>query len=222
MTFAQLLIKFRERRNLTKTDLANKLSVSLGYIQHVEAGRRKPPRIELCRQISGILNLTNIETKQLVESAIKERAQDETIEWIEEQKTSVKLVPVISWVHANQFGTEEPFPLGAVDEYVPTTEKGGNMFSLIVKNDCMFNPNEKISFPEGIRIIVDPDQKDLINGKFYVIRDSNAQQATFKQYLKKGKKIFLHPLNPKYSDIELDHDERYEIIGRVVGAYMNT
>ena len=41
-------------------------------------------------------------------------------------------------------------------------------------------------------------------------------EATFKQLKKYGKTRVLHPLNPKYDDIELSREIEYKIIGVVV------
>jgi SOS-response transcriptional repressor LexA len=40
-------------------------------------------------------------------------------------------------------------------------------------------------------------------------------EATFKQLKKYGRKRVLHPLNPKYDDIELSKDTEYRVVGVV-------
>ena len=42
------------------------------------------------------------------------------------------------------------------------------------------------------------------------------REATFKQLKKYGRTRVLHPLNPKYDDIELSKDIEYRIVGVVV------
>jgi len=121
---------------------------------------------------------------------------------------SVQKVPIISWIQANIFETiSELLPS---DEYVYTTSRGGkNMFALRVKNDCM-----EPEFREGDIINVMPNI-DAANGSYVIIGDSKAETATFKQLKKYGDNIILHPLNPKYEDIELDQNKQYKIIGVV-------
>ena len=41
-------------------------------------------------------------------------------------------------------------------------------------------------------------------------------EATFKQLKKYGRTRVLHPLNPKYDDIELSKDIEYRIVGVVM------
>lgn len=84
------------------------------------------------------------------------------------------------------------------------------MFALKVMMDCM-----EPEFKEGDIIIVRPDIT-AENGDYVIVKDNKKSEATFKQLKRYGKTVVLHPLNPKYQDIVLDHDERYEIVGVVV------
>jgi SOS-response transcriptional repressor LexA len=124
----------------------------------------------------------------------------------------IQKIPLISWVSANRFSDAvDPFPPGSASEWIYSTNKGGNnMFALKVANDCM-TPE----FQDGDIIIV-RSGVNVANGDYVIVKDTRNETATFKQYKVYGEKVILHPLNPKYQDIELDHDERYEIIGKVV------
>ena len=219
MKFFEILAYYRRRSEKSLVQLADEIGVTANYLGNIEKKYSKAPTKERCLQIAKALRLSADETEQMIQSAIEERMKGEQLEFVETIKNKVRLVPVISWVNANRFGTiEDPFPLGSADEHVPTATKGENVFALKIKNDCMFDHSGKHSFREGEKIIVNPNA-EVLSGDFAVVRDAKAQEATFKQYIKRGKKVILHPLNPKYPDIELDHDERYEIIGKVVGVY---
>ena len=50
----------------------------------------------------------------------------------------------------------------------------------------------------------------------YVVVSNEEREATFKQLKKYGKTRVLHPLNPKYDDIELRRDTEYRVVGVVV------
>ena len=50
----------------------------------------------------------------------------------------------------------------------------------------------------------------------YVVVCNEEGESTFKQLKKYGKIRVLHPLNPKYEDIELDRDIEYRIVGVVM------
>jgi len=76
MKFNELLTKYRDRIELSKTDLARKLSVSPGYIMNLESGRRKPPTFEKCYQLAKILKLTENESKNFYKTAQDERSSE--------------------------------------------------------------------------------------------------------------------------------------------------
>ena len=73
MKFNRLLTQYRERMKLNKTELAQRMDVSLGYIINLEAGRKKPPTIERIEQIVNILSLSKKEAIELLDSAAEER-----------------------------------------------------------------------------------------------------------------------------------------------------
>lgn len=94
MVFHELLTYFRERQNLNKTELANRLDVSSTYIINMEAGQQKPPSLDRCKEISKILNLNRAETQQLIDSAMSERMSNEMIAWLA-MKQEEKINPTL-------------------------------------------------------------------------------------------------------------------------------
>lgn len=232
MTFADLIEKYRLRRKMTRRGLALRIDISATYIGQIINRHVVPPPLEMCQKIASALGLSEEEKKEFYEAAYHERDATKQTDFkaalgsitatlhppkiviennVQPLDVPLNKVPVISWVKANAFDDiHDPFPPGISDEWVYTTERGRNMFGLKVSNDCM-SPE----FQEGDIIIIRPDIKPE-NGKFVVVKDTKENQATFKQYKKYGDNIILHPLNPKYQDIVLDHDDRYQIIGVVV------
>jgi SOS-response transcriptional repressor LexA len=69
-------------------------------------------------------------------------------------------------------------------------------------------------FHEGGIIVINPYLKPEHND--YVVVSNEEGEATFKQLKKYGKTRVLHPLNPKYDDIELSRDTEYRVVGVVV------
>ena len=53
-------------------------------------------------------------------------------------------------------------------------------------------------------------------GDYVIVKNANNGEATFKQLKKYGDTFILHPLNPKYPDIELKKGTKYRIVGKVV------
>jgi len=120
----------------------------------------------------------------------------------------IQKVPVISWVHANKF--EDIPPIIPSNEFIYSDIKGDKVFALRIQNDCMAP-----RFEEGDIIIINPGLS-VDHDDFVVVADHESNTATFKQYKQFGNKKVLHPLNPKYKDIELDHNKRYTIVGKVI------
>jgi repressor LexA len=124
------------------------------------------------------------------------------------EKYPLQRIPIISWVHANKF--EEIPPSEPPTEYIFSEITDEGIFALKVENDCMFP-----EFNEGDIIIIHPGL-EIKHNDFVVIADREANSATFKQYKEYGTKRILHPLNPKYKDIELDHKKQYVVVGKIV------
>ncbi len=116
-----------------------------------------------------------------------------------------KRVPVISWVQAGNW--KETYEGEYDNEFVETSTKGE--FALMVEGDSM-----ESEFREGDIIVVDPYRKQEHND--YVVVCNAEYEATLKQLKKYGKARVLHPLNPKYDDMELTKDGGHRLIGVVV------
>jgi len=72
----------------------------------------------------------------------------------------------------------------------------------------------EMEFREGDIIVINPCLKPDHND--YVVIANEEGEATFKQLKKYGKMRVLHPLNPKYDDMELNKDIEYRIVGVVM------
>ncbi|MCK4793545.1 MAG: S24 family peptidase [Desulfobacteraceae bacterium] len=70
-------------------------------------------------------------------------------------------------------------------------------------------------FHQGDIIVINPYLKPEHND--YVVVSNEEGEATFKQLKKYGRTRVLHPLNPKYDDIELRKDTEYRVVGVALG-----
>ena len=86
--------------------------------------------------------------------------------------------------------------------------KGPNVFALRVEGDSM-----EPEFREGEIIVVNPHIA-WEAGNYVIVKNADGE-ATFKQIKKKGKMWVLHPLNPKYEDIQVDNRQLF-VVGVVV------
>ncbi|MBI3908501.1 MAG: XRE family transcriptional regulator [Pseudomonas fluorescens] len=129
-----------------------------------------------------------------------------------------KEYPLISWVIAGEWAEScDNFHPGDADQWLASTENAGpNGFWLDVKGDSM-TCNGNPSFPEGSRILVQPEA-DLISGKYYVVKLLDSGESTFKQYIEDAGLKYLRPLNPSYRTIQINGECKF--IGRVIDTKM--
>lgn len=127
--------------------------------------------------------------------------------------------PLLTEVQAGCFSTVSTFTARDAKSWVATTVKASNnAFWLEVAGHSMTAPpGSKPSFPEGMLILVDPDE-DVEPGDFCVAGIFNDSEVTFKRFVREDGKPWLEPLNPnpRYQSIECN--ENCRIIGKVVKA----
>ncbi|MCA0214761.1 MAG: helix-turn-helix domain-containing protein [Proteobacteria bacterium] len=133
-------------------------------------------------------------------------------------------VPVISWVKAGNWADiEDAFLAEDAESWVDVYRGsvGKHAFALRVEGDSMTSPipGDRLSFPEGTILIVDPD-REAKPGDFVIAKDVITQQATFKRLMYDAGRWFLRPLNPAYQTQEID-DPGVRVIGRVMEFQIN-
>ena len=120
-------------------------------------------------------------------------------------------VPLISNVQAGAW-TEiiDNIQPGDAEEWIYIASNiGPNAFALRVVGNSM-----ELEFREGEFVVVDPD-REAASGD-YVVAKINHEEATFKQLIKDGGRVYLRPLNSAYPVINVPEDKAFRIIGRVV------
>ena len=86
--------------------------------------------------------------------------------------------PLISFVQAGDFtACMDPYEKGDYAEMVNTSHPKPTILALKVKGESM-----NLVAPNGSTIIVDYCDKELVDGKFYVVRINGDDETTFKQY----------------------------------------
>ncbi len=203
MTVGEYIRERRKALGMPASEVARIAGISAEYVHYIEKGARKSPTLDVIMRILRALqadpNEFLLETGYLpvnVEPA---------------PLKIVRKVPIISWVAAGSWHQDgAPGDPAQADEWTETDVRGKKVFALKVKGDSMAP-----EFSEGEVIIVNPDA-EAVPGDFVILKN-DGDEATFKQLKKYGKTLVLHPLNPKYEDIELKKGgHRYRIVGKVV------
>lgn len=223
MRFGELLRDLREKCGIRKAELARRLSVTLPYITNVEKGKQKPPTMDRIEQIAQALSLSKADKETLLQAAAEERIpqkeknllQRSEFAGIKESRSDyllkgIQKIPVLSWDTAEQFAeNKKPFPVPLSHEYIHIAAGGSPVFALRVRDDCM-----EPEFREGDLIVIKPVglAKD---GDYVVEADRGQNSVLLRQFKQYGNKKILHPLNPKYPDIELERSDRHVMVGKV-------
>lgn len=122
--------------------------------------------------------------------------------------------PVISDVQAGAWDEAyDEFEPGQADDWVTTDKKcSPRTFGLRVSGDSMTTPYGQ-SFPDGCKIVVDPEQRGgIVSGDKVVAKINGEDGVTFKQFIEESGKRFLKPLNPQYPIIT----DEFRILGKVI------
>ncbi|MCS6257443.1 repressor protein C2 [Shewanella baltica] len=124
-----------------------------------------------------------------------------------------KLIPVISWVQAGSW--HESLNCNHEGEVITSPYRcSDEAFALEVRGDSMTaQTGSKFSFPEGSRIIVEPNA-EARHRSFVVARIHGTDEATFKRLNIEGDH-YLQPLNPQYPIMPVNSN--IHICGVVVG-----
>lgn len=193
---------------ITQEKLAERLGVSQGGIGHWLSGRREPS----LDTINSLLTELGLPALGLLHGSEHGNVVETEQPYREETK-----YPLISWIQAGMWEEScDNFNPGDAEEWIHSDANAGRCgYWLEVKGKSMYSESGP-SFPPKMRILVRPEDFDLINGKFYIGRLKTTGETTFKQYIRDSGVEYLAPLNPSFKTIEIDAD--VEIIGRVVDA----
>lgn len=124
-------------------------------------------------------------------------------------------VPIISWVQAGSWKESDLEEINENTEYIPChVAHSRNTFALRVQGDSMQSTSGK-SYPDGMVIIVDADQKNPEIGRRVIALLKDSNDITFKQLASDGTRAYLKPLNNSFPPMF----EAFEIVGTVIGAY---
>lgn len=192
----------REEKGLSAREVAKRAGISDAHVLYIENEQRKPT-FDVIMKVLKALDAD-------VQEFLRETGHvDVSIQLTPPKK--LRQIPVISWVAAGKWhDVIDPFQPGDADEWIESDARGMNIFALRVKGDSM-----EPEFNEGEIIVINP-HVEAKPGDFIIAKNEDKNEATFKQLKKYGETIILHPLNPKYPDIELKKGSKYRIVGKVV------
>lgn len=117
----------------------------------------------------------------------------------------LRTVPIIGKIAAGNWREAIEDPIG----HVAVPDAGPNAFALVPDGDSM-----DLVAPEGSIIVIDPDMKELAEGRMYAVMNRE-HETTFKRYRSDPPRLEPCSSNPAHKPIPL-LSEPMEMIGRVV------
>lgn len=191
--------KLRQAKGWSMRQLADEMSqpespVHFTTVAKIERSQRKLTREWIARFASAL----NVRPSEIVDDELHDPIR------IAAELPVIGMVSAGNWREAVQ----------ETDRYIAAPVEGERVFGLDVDGDSM----DKLA-PAGSTVLVDPDQLDLLDGKFYVVMREDGE-ATFKQYRASPARLMPCSNNPAHSAIALGQ-EPFTVIGKVVGVYQN-
>lgn len=190
-----ILRRIRKAQKLTLQDVADLAETDTGNLSRIETGKQVCSH-DMMERITKAIGTT---TQDVYEEAF-EVADVKLSKWMAESPAIKGSVPLVSWVQAGTWAlADDPLQPGE-GERIPTTYQArAHTFALRVRGDSM-----EPKFPEGCIIIVEPES-EATPGQYVVVRQ-NGDDATFKQLVQDGSRMYLKPLNPRYPIMEMAPD----------------
>lgn len=206
--FSSRLIKAREAKPLSQSELARILGVTPQAVQKWESGKNTPrgKRLEALAEA--------------VSSSVGYLMAGQGDPSVEDGPEIKGFVPLISWVQAGSWcEVEDVYAVGDAEEWMPCpTTHGPRTYVLRVRGESMYSPHGKKSFRPGDLIFCDPDRQ-AENGSMVIVKLDDEQEATFKQLVIEGANKYLKPLNEGWPEPIIKINGNASICGVVIGKY---
>ena len=183
----KIIRKRRKELNLKLKDVAIKTGLDVGHLSHIEKGERNPSY----KTLKSICDVLDIPVSYLWNYAGKsvneEKEEYEYMNYISLNK--VPLVDIKDYVEV---------PIEYAGNIIAVTLKDDSMDKIGKKNDCIF-----VDLNSPVR------SGDIILAKYN-------KKIFVRKFNVSGFKIKLVAYNKEYSDIKIDEEDDFEIIGKVV------
>lgn len=122
--------------------------------------------------------------------------------------TPARAIPYVGSVPGGNW--KEAVQRSAMSMPAPDPSIPPNAFALKVQGDSM-----DLLVDSGGTIIIDPDDKQLFPGKYYVVINGEGE-TTFKRFMADPARLTPCSTNPAHTDIEIGSGEAFRVVGRVI------
>jgi SOS-response transcriptional repressor LexA len=200
-TLGEFLKGKREDGGMSLREVAKTTGISHVHIRDIEEGAKSPSFDKVMKLLQAYM----VDTSEFLRET---GYLPENVEPLETE--SLYKVPLVSWVVAEKLD-DARYSLrhGDAGEWIASDVGGRDVFALKVMDDSM-----QPEFNEGDIIIVSPHE--TAHHDDYIIIKNIDGATVFRQLKRYGRTRVLHPLNPKYPDMEFSGRHQFKIIGKVM------
>ena len=193
------IISLRKKNKITQDELADALKISKQSILNYETEKRQIP-IDLLSKIANFFNLP-----------IEAFFSDDYDNFKEEKKKSITRIPIISKASAGLgiYGRDEILDWLEVSKSIAKEAT----FATFIDGDSM---EPKIHDDD---LVLVQETTSLDSGEIGIFFLNDEIFCKKFQYNQFTKEITLKSINPKYKPKEINNDDEFRIIGRVVAVF---
>ena len=240
-TLGDRVKKARKHAGFTQTQLAKKVDTSQGAISDLENDRNKDSSSLydiakvtcvstdwLIKNKGEMLDVDKVPSIDDLRAQIKEMQgqvdEDSHDTPTDTQRVSMNnndaTVPILSWVAAGSWSNIDPVMLSDALGKAPKPPKlSKSGFALIVRGESMLP-----KFEPGDVIYVEPQTGFLAlkNADLIIVQCNDDKEATFKQLVlgETSEDMYLRPLNPNWHEQKMVPMGECNLVGKVVGKYV--
>ena len=231
----------RKYAGFTQNQLAKKVETSQGAISDLENGRNKDSS-----SLYDIAKVTGVSTDWLIKNQ-GEMLDVDKLPSIDDLRAQIKsmqsqgngdlfdapigtqhapmssdsdMVPILSWVAAGSWSNVEPVTMSNAIGKAPKPAKLSKFgFALIVRGESMlpkFDPDDIIYVEPQTGLFA------LKNNDLVIVQCNDDTEATFKQLVlgETSEDMYLRPLNPNWHEQRMMPMGDCNLVGKVVGKYV--
>ena len=211
-TLAEKVALAREAKGWSQSELARQISerraaLGKGEVKQQSINQLEAGGVDNPRYLIELADVLDVDISWL--SGYAHGPSDARETEVVHARAGMVEAPLISWVDAGELAyTTDPYVPGDAEAWIPVAHRHANVIALKVRGRSM----DKIA-NEGSTILVDLNDRSLVDGKHYVFRHEG--RATFKTY-RRGPPERLVPQSSDPDYLPIHPDDGVEVVGRVI------
>ena len=208
----------RKAQGIGQKDLAKRVKCTPGNISALENNRNKSARIPTVEKIAKILKVpfSVFSSDRIIDENYFDSSATLTFE------TKTKYIPVLGYTdEASWVELLDDIEHVNSDERLPVVDgnTSENAFALIVRGKQMYNPEAKESYPEQMRVVVDPSVNSEDHHDVIAFNKLN-KQVLFRKIIEDGEARTLKSISPYFTDVTYIN-ENIDILGVITWVFFD-